>query len=73
MGYYGHDDDGDPREYQAEEDIKLFEFDHLKRKNNQPLSKDKDSCSKCKGKIAMTDVEGHYRGECNYCRGAEYN
>jgi hypothetical protein len=28
-------------------------------------------CDRCKGKIAMTDVQGHYSGECAHCRGVE--
>jgi len=28
-------------------------------------------CDKCKGKITMTDVEGHYSGVCAHCRGDE--
>ena len=28
-----------------------------------------EACEDCKGTIALTDVEGHYSGQCRACRG----
>ena len=31
-----------------------------------------EDCTSCGGKLALTDVEGHYSGKCAHCRKDKY-